>query len=202
MFFFSRSGVLLTEDVVIRQWSCVDDMSTISRSVIGAACKIGKNCVLEHAYILDNVTIGDNCTLRHCVIGNDAIVHDGCTIGEGAVIGPTVCIEKGTIILKYSVQSTMPDAYDDVVATKLGEHAYGILDKESGDSGPSKSTTADSDDDDDDDHEVSGIMRMSALEYNNESSVYSSSSDECVSRENSPIPDDSNSKCLIHIYII
>lgn len=190
------SGVVLKEDVVIRQWSSVDDCTTVSKSVIGAACKIGKNCTLEHVYAQDNVTIADYCTLRHCVIGNGTVIQSGCTVGEGAVIGPNVVLEKGSNILMYSVQSAKPDYIDDVIVTKLGEHAYGILDKETGGTAADEHGPKDDSDDDDDIQLNDGVMRMSALEYNNESSVYSSSSDECISRDNSPILDDSNSKYM------
>lgn len=74
---------------------------------------------------------------------------------------------------------------------RLGDKAFTIPDEEDAN---------EPDSDEEDAVLLTGIVRMSGLECHYASSVYSSSSCDVESRDGSPIPEDSNSKCRKKIF--
>lgn len=190
----ARGGVL-REDVVIRSGSSIGDGTALTGSVLGQDCRVGKDCVLEQAYLMDGVQVADGCVLRHCVVGKDAKIGAGAKVLDGAVLGAGVEIVDGCTVIKHFVQATRPvDAFgddgadDDDDVLQLGPKAFVIPDAEA-----EGGDAADSDDDEET-AVPTGIVRMAEVKHHYASSAYSSSSEESDSRCASPVQEDSNSE--------
>ena len=69
--------------------------STISGSIIGRRCRIGKNVRIENSYIWDDATIGDGTTVVHSVLGGSVVVGANCRVPEGSLLSYNVHIDSG-----------------------------------------------------------------------------------------------------------
>ena len=76
----------------------IGDGSSISNSIIGRRCQIGRNVRIEDSYIWDDVSIGDGTTITRSVIGNEAAIGHDCTISPGALISFGVKISDTTTV--------------------------------------------------------------------------------------------------------
>ncbi|KAL5120974.1 translation initiation factor eIF-2B epsilon subunit, GEF [Pleosporales sp. CAS-2024a] len=98
---YKEEGVILARDcvigpkTVIGRGASVGDKTTIKNSVIGRHCQIGRNVVLDGAYIWDYASIGDGSTISKSVIANEASIGRKCTVEEGALISYGVTIGEG-----------------------------------------------------------------------------------------------------------
>ena len=72
--------------------------SSISNSIIGRRCQIGKDVVIENAYIWDDVSIGDGSKITRSIIANEVSVGKNCTISPGALLSYSVRISDNTTI--------------------------------------------------------------------------------------------------------
>lgn len=89
------------EMAVIGDGTCIADLTTIRRAIIGENCQIGRGSVLDECVIWDNVRIGKETKLRRAVIGKNCIVQDRVTVEEGAVIGDDCNLEKDSTVRPY-----------------------------------------------------------------------------------------------------
>ena len=64
----------------------VGDGSVVTGSTIGRRCKIGKNVIIEGAYIWDDVIIGDGSIIRESIVANETTIGNNCTVESGALI--------------------------------------------------------------------------------------------------------------------
>ncbi|EDW62397.1 translation initiation factor eIF2B subunit epsilon [Drosophila virilis] len=189
------SKVALQENVVIQAGSHVDVGTTISCSVIGANCRIGKNCQLNNVFLMANVIIHDNCQLRHCVIGSTSVVHENCNISAGCVLGAKCVLPANTKLANTLVTSSpstqRTEEQEQVELEAIGPSAYIVNDL----------TTGDPDDSDAEDTLLPQtttlcIPKMCELQQlaNVDSDCSSSSEDEDEdeSRAATPLPDDTN----------
>lgn len=107
---YARGGSCM-EDGVILARSCrvgkksvigkntsIGDGSTISHSIIGRGCQIGKNVKVENSYIWDNVSIADGTEVQNAIIANEAFIGKGCHVKPGALISFNVRISDGTSV--------------------------------------------------------------------------------------------------------
>ncbi|EEH48837.2 translation initiation factor eIF2B catalytic subunit epsilon [Paracoccidioides brasiliensis Pb18] len=83
---------------VIGQGSSLADHTTVENTIIGRRCRIGKNVILDGAYLWDDVTVGDGTEIRHAIIANGAVVGDKCIIENGALISYGVKIGNGMTV--------------------------------------------------------------------------------------------------------
>ena len=164
----------LKENVVIAE-SQIDEGTTISSSVIGRGCKIGKNCRLSNVFVWDNAVVGDNCQISNCVIGVDAVVNSGCKISDCGIIGEGVELPAKTVLQKNYVQAKKPeDDYEEF--EEIGPKAFIV--KHDGSGGDAEGLDSD-EEDEQEVHKVPMLVnRMASLENLYESSVYSSDSEE------------------------
>ena len=84
-----QRGLTLDDNVIIGSCSVVGENSTISRSVIGKGCQIGKMVHIVGSYIYDGVIVEDDCTVTTSIIDRDVVLGRGCTL-TGALIGARV----------------------------------------------------------------------------------------------------------------
>ena len=71
---------------VLGSHTIIADGSAVSGSTIGRNCKIGKNVVIDGAYIWDDVTIDDGCVIQQAIIASGTSIGKNCTIEAGALI--------------------------------------------------------------------------------------------------------------------
>ncbi|PGH28397.1 translation initiation factor eIF-2B subunit epsilon [[Emmonsia] crescens] len=83
---------------VIGQGTTLGDHTTVKNTVIGRRCRIGKNVVLDGAYLWDDVVVGDGTEIRHAIVANEAVVGDKCRIENGALLSYGVKIANGTTV--------------------------------------------------------------------------------------------------------
>lgn len=69
--------------------------STISGSVIGRRCKIGKNVKIQDSYVWDDAVIGDGATVIHSVLAGSVQIGPDAQIPAGSLISYNVHIGQG-----------------------------------------------------------------------------------------------------------
>lgn len=98
----------LRENVVIHEGCRVGRKTEILNSVVGRNCVFGQNCVLENAFIFDDVKIGDKCVLKNCVIGrksvllNEIALHDGTIVGDYCKIPDRTQLDKAFVVARQA----------------------------------------------------------------------------------------------------
>jgi translation initiation factor eIF-2B subunit epsilon len=100
---------------VIGQDSSIGDGSSVSNSVIGRGCQIGKNVTIDGAYIWDDTVIGDGSEIRHAVIANEVFVGNSCIVEPGALISFGVHLAEGTRVSGASRITKAKREGDDLV---------------------------------------------------------------------------------------
>lgn len=98
----ARSSVVSKRSVVGRETS-IGDGSVVGDSVLGRRCQIGKNVLVEGAYIWDDAVIGDGSTVRQAIVANEAVVGRNCGVEPGALISYGVRIADGVTIAGSSI---------------------------------------------------------------------------------------------------
>eukprot|EP00126_Sphaerothecum_destruens_P005930 Sdes_comp19120_c0_seq1m9831 len=99
----ARSAVV-RDNVVIDAGTHVGEHTTISASVIGKNCKIGKNVSIEGSYFWGNVIIGDFCNIKNSILCDNVVLkenvtlQEGCIISYGCVLGPEICLSSNSMI--------------------------------------------------------------------------------------------------------
>lgn len=87
-------GCVLGKNSLIGEYSFLDEGTLVTDSVIGERCKIGRRTTLVNSIVFSNVTIGDDCKIV------DALVFPNCRIGEntelrGTVFSPDAIVPAG-----------------------------------------------------------------------------------------------------------
>ncbi len=54
-----------------------DIYGTVTHSVIGEGCSVGKNSSVTYSVLMPGVTVGDNVSLDYCILKEDVVVPDG-----------------------------------------------------------------------------------------------------------------------------
>ncbi|XP_061390600.1 translation initiation factor eIF-2B subunit epsilon [Musca vetustissima] len=189
----NMAKVILRENVLTGAGSSVGSGSYLSSSVLGRNVKIGQNCRLLNAFILDDAVVEDNCVLEFCIVGAKAKVgfkselKDGCVVGSDCVLPANTNLSGAIVTAKVTEDD---QELGDI--KKLGDKAFIITAAD-----PNKATSDDENDDEDDDGdddlpERTAAPKMMKLPVTYEESDYYSSSDEDESRPCSPMPDDTN----------
>jgi translation initiation factor eIF-2B subunit epsilon len=89
---YQESGVVLARGSKIEQRSIVGkgtsigDGSTVTNSVLGPRCQIGRNVTIKDSYIWDDVVIDDNTTIDRAIVASEASIARSCTLPAGTLI--------------------------------------------------------------------------------------------------------------------
>jgi translation initiation factor eIF-2B subunit epsilon len=87
-----ENGVILARTckagkrTVLGKDTSIGDGSTVSNSIIGRRCQIGKNVTIQNAYIWDDVIVGDGSTVDRAIIASEAVIGKQCQVQPGALI--------------------------------------------------------------------------------------------------------------------
>jgi len=84
-----QRGLTLDENVIIGCGSVIDERSSISRSVIGKQCRIGKMVVIVGSYLMDGVTVEDGCIITSSIADRGVVIGSSSSV-TGAIIGTNV----------------------------------------------------------------------------------------------------------------
>ncbi|XP_037936490.1 translation initiation factor eIF-2B subunit epsilon [Teleopsis dalmanni] len=181
----SITKATLSDNVVVQSGSIIEAGASLKCSVVGVNCKIGQNCNLTHAYLMENVTIEDGCTLTYCFIGSGTIVKNKSHITDGTVIGKDCIIPANSKLVKAKVVAIENE--EDTTISKLGDKAFIIDDIH-------QESNANCSDSEDEDilPQLYGTAKMAKLPLVYAESDYTSSSEEEESQRGSPLPDDTN----------
>ncbi|OWP04533.1 hypothetical protein B2J93_1392 [Marssonina coronariae] len=96
-----ENGVILARTckvgkrTVVGKDTSIGDGSTISNSIVGRRCRIGKNVTISDAYIWDDVVVRDGSTVNRAIIASEAVVGKNCKIQPGALLSYGVRIADG-----------------------------------------------------------------------------------------------------------
>jgi translation initiation factor eIF-2B subunit epsilon len=153
-----ENGVILARTckvgkrTVLGKDTSIGDGSTVSNSIIGRRCQIGKNVTIKDAYIWDDVSICDGATINRAIIASEAVLGRNCSIQPGALLSYGVQIAHSKEITSAQritrAKRKPADDYDDdkpleSVPTQkeiVGESGEGYAledDSDSDDEGPS-----------------------------------------------------------------
>ncbi|OHS93062.1 hypothetical protein TRFO_12078 [Tritrichomonas foetus] len=77
---------------------------TVSRSVLGRHCKIGKGTKIYNSVLFDHVTVEEGVVLRDCLIGSDSLIKSNSRLSQCIVV-PRVTTEKSLTREKCIIQS-------------------------------------------------------------------------------------------------
>ena len=111
--------------VVIGHSSTIDENSCVIRSVIGPNGKIGRNVVMEDAYIWGDVVIEDDCTIRRSIIANGACIKRGVTVERGSIISFNSVISSDKTVPMFSRLTTQePPENRDEDLIKFSNNTY------------------------------------------------------------------------------
>ena len=83
---------------VIGGETVVEAGTTISRSIIGRRCKIGKNVRITDSYIWDDAVIEDGATVVHSIVASRAQVGKSSYVPEGSILAHGVRIGEGQVL--------------------------------------------------------------------------------------------------------
>ena len=102
---YEEDGVVLARGSVVKRRSVlgkdtsIGDGSIVGDSILGRRCHIGRNVVVDGAYIWDDAVIGDGSIVRQSIVANEAVIGRNCVIEPGALISYGVRIADGTTVL-------------------------------------------------------------------------------------------------------
>ncbi|EOO02556.1 putative eif4-gamma eif5 eif2-epsilon protein [Phaeoacremonium minimum UCRPA7] len=90
---------------VVGAQTVVGSGSSISNSMIGRRCIIGKNVRIEDSYIWDDVVIDDGTVIKRSVVGNEAVLGKNCSLLAGSVLSFGVQLSDNISFLSPQVLS-------------------------------------------------------------------------------------------------
>ncbi|KAJ4779352.1 Translation initiation factor eIF-2B subunit epsilon [Rhynchospora pubera] len=86
----------------------IGENSSVSNSVIGELCTIGRNVSIDGCYIWDSVTIEDGCRLSHSIVCDGVHLHTGATLEPGVILSFKVEVGQNITVPAYSKVSLLP----------------------------------------------------------------------------------------------
>jgi translation initiation factor eIF-2B subunit epsilon len=119
--------VTIDNKSVIGQSTSIGADTSISQSILGARCNVGKRCSIEGSYIWDDVTLGSDVKIHSAIIGSETFIADKCTINAGALISFGVKLTPGTIVPAGVKVTTASQANTD---RSVGSEAYEFEDED------------------------------------------------------------------------
>ncbi len=80
---------------VVADSAMVATTASVTRSVLGPGCRIGRNARVEESVVFSRAVIGNGATIRRSVIGASAVVGDAATVTDVSVLGTGVEVDGG-----------------------------------------------------------------------------------------------------------
>ncbi|XP_071452986.1 translation initiation factor eIF2B subunit epsilon [Hetaerina americana] len=188
----------LEEDIALGSGTIVGEGSVLARCSIGQNCRIGSGVHLSDCFIMDNVEIQDGCEVRFSIIASDVILKEGVCLKGNCLLANGVVVESKKILREINLVSSpllsgkkndFGDSKDQQLE-QLGPKAFVYRPLEDSDS--------------EDEAEVGevGVKDWSRFhkleappaeeEESDEESEEDSSDEEGLSKDPSPIPDDTS----------
>lgn len=157
-------GCVLGKNSLVGERSFLDEGTFVTDSVVGEGCKIGRRTTVVDSLIFSNVTIGDDCKIV------DALLFPSCDIGQNTelrrtVVSPNAIVPPG----ERCVDSVLETRNDNFLLRTIADLAI-----------DPRFLFFKTDD------------PTAALEPDPSSSTDESSTTDQSSRQNSPLPDDTN----------
>ncbi|KAJ0179353.1 hypothetical protein K1T71_005065 [Dendrolimus kikuchii] len=165
----NRSSKML-EDVLIGAGTCINDNTTLTKSVIGKKCVIGNHVTIENSHIMNNVVIKDYCKIVNSFIDDNSVIGDNSTL-EGVILGANVSVEANSQLNGNVIENSDHDT-DKKLLKSTSENSTEWENESSGYG----------------DDEFIGFEKN----WSDSESYYSSASSAESSLPNSPVPDDTN----------
>ncbi|XVE90136.1 hypothetical protein DITRI_Ditri20bG0053900 [Diplodiscus trichospermus] len=118
---------------VIGQGTKIGNNTKISHSVIGEACIIRSNVIIEGSYIWNNVTIEDGCHLRHAIVCDGVIMKSGAVLEPGVVLSFKVVVGQQFVVPAYSKVSLLqqPTQLDSDEELEYADNSSGTVEPSS-----------------------------------------------------------------------
>jgi translation initiation factor eIF-2B subunit epsilon len=91
---------------VLGKDTSIGEGTTVTNSIIGRRCQIGKNVTIQNSCIWDDVVVSDGSTVVRATIANEAVVGRDCTIqprallSYGVRIGDSIEVKAGVRITR------------------------------------------------------------------------------------------------------
>jgi mannose-1-phosphate guanylyltransferase len=89
--------------VVVGDGAVVDPAATVSRSAVGAGCRIAAGATVSDSVLLDGAVVEEGATVRGSVVGADAVVAAGCTVEGLSVLGDCVRTTPGDTLVRVRI---------------------------------------------------------------------------------------------------
>ncbi|KAF2760151.1 heat shock transcription factor 2, partial [Pseudovirgaria hyperparasitica] len=85
----------IDKNTVIGRGSSIAEGSVISNSIIGRDVQIGKNVVIDGAYIWNSATVSDGSVVKKAILADEVVIGRKCVVEPGALISYGVRIADG-----------------------------------------------------------------------------------------------------------
>ena len=72
--------------------------ASVTASMLGRGCVVGRGAVVEGSLLLDNVRIGAGAVVRNALLCNDVVIGDNAIIQTNCVLGCGVEVGEGMTI--------------------------------------------------------------------------------------------------------
>ena len=101
---YEEKSVILSRSCVVEQATVIGkdtvigDGSIVTNSVIGRGVNIGKNVILDGAYIWDYATIGHGSVIRSSIVADEAAIGQNCRLEPGALVSFGVTVPDETVV--------------------------------------------------------------------------------------------------------
>ena len=101
---YEEKSVMLSRSCVVEQATVIGmdtvigDGSIVTDSVIGRGANIGKNVVLDGAYIWDYAVIRDGSVIRSAIVADEATIGKNCRLEPGALVSFGVVVPNETVV--------------------------------------------------------------------------------------------------------
>ncbi|KAI9889149.1 MAG: hypothetical protein M1814_005740 [Vezdaea aestivalis] len=121
----------IDHQVMIGRDTTIEEGSSIKNSFLGRRCKIGRNVVLNGAYLWDDVTVGDDSNIQQAMLANDTIIGKRCKVLPGALlsfgvqIGDGITIEPSKRITKFKLRKSS-DFEENTETVLVGQDGHGF----------------------------------------------------------------------------
>ncbi|XP_078177214.1 translation initiation factor eIF2B subunit epsilon-like isoform X2 [Carex rostrata] len=111
----------------------IGDNSSVSNSIIGELCTIGRNVSIDGCYIWDNVTIEDGCRLSNSIVCTGVHLFTGATLELGVILSFKVEVGHNITIPAYSKVSLLPQPrkQDSDEELEYADSSSGVIDSPS-----------------------------------------------------------------------
>lgn len=117
-------GAVVKGPGIIGSYSRVEHKCSITRTVIGKSCDIGKNSTIIDSHLWDSVVVEDGATISKSILCNDSVIKKGAVVPKGCIIGRGCVIGEGVILPEFTRVTLFQDANDDDEFDDFDENSF------------------------------------------------------------------------------